>query len=99
MVQFVPSGSATVTTPVTDQHDRPDWDAGQQGVQPRRTAPRLGRNVLGGQVRDDQLSVGAEADVARPAAAGELGLLFARAACSSSPARASHMPEVRPVPA
>jgi hypothetical protein len=54
--------------------DRGDRDAGQQGAE--LGAQRLGPgvDVLGGQVRDDQLPVGAEADLARPAAAGELGL-------------------------
>ncbi|HWN00248.1 MAG TPA: hypothetical protein VNO54_24635, partial [Streptosporangiaceae bacterium] len=61
--------------PGVDLHQyRGDRDAGQQASQLVAQRLGLGRDVLGGQLRDDQLPVGAEADLARPAAPSELGL-------------------------
>ena len=53
--------------------DRGDRDAGQQRAELGAQRPGLGRDVLGGQRRDDQFPVPAEADLARSAAPGELG--------------------------
>ncbi len=55
------------------QH-RGDRDAGQQAAQLVAQRLGLGRDVLGGQRRDDQLPVPGEPDLARPAAPGELRL-------------------------
>ncbi len=56
-----------------DQHRR-DRHAGQHRGELVAQRAGLGGDVLGGQRRDDQLPVGAEADLALPAAPGELGL-------------------------
>jgi hypothetical protein len=61
--------------PGVDLHQhRGDRDAGQQAAQLVAQRLGLGRHVLGGQRRDDQLPVPGEPDLARPAAPGELRL-------------------------
>ena len=55
------------------QHRR-DRDAGQQRAELVAQRLGLGRDVLGGQRRDDQLTVPGQPDLARTAAPGELGL-------------------------